>query len=87
MTFFYKCIKNLGLDPDPDWIPIQQQPGSGSRLNLDPKHWLFAPFFLFLSIDMQRRPVELVFFSTAEFFVVRCRVKIKISILGILHGL
>jgi hypothetical protein len=44
---------NLGLDPDPEGIRIQQQTGSGSvfrkipgsrcalsELNTDPKHWL-----------------------------------------------
>jgi hypothetical protein len=42
MAFFDKWHKKpwsgseSGLDPNPDWIPIQQQPGSGSGLNLDP---------------------------------------------------
>ncbi len=26
----FLCLKSLGLGPDPDWIRIQQQPGSGS---------------------------------------------------------
>jgi hypothetical protein len=31
-------LKNLGLDPEPDWIQIQLQPGSGSSTgsSLDP---------------------------------------------------
>jgi hypothetical protein len=27
------CIKNLGLDPDTNWILIQQQTGSGFKFN------------------------------------------------------
>ncbi len=30
---FLFCIKNLGLDPDTNWILIQQQPGSGFKFN------------------------------------------------------
>jgi hypothetical protein len=45
VIFFTKfAIKYRGLDPDSDWIRIQQQPGSGSSkipgyqvsVNLDP---------------------------------------------------
>jgi hypothetical protein len=41
-TKFLNCdfnnfvIKNLGLDPNPDWIRIQQQPGSGSGFSKIP---------------------------------------------------
>jgi hypothetical protein len=31
LTIFSKNKKNLGLDTDPDWIRIQQEPGSGSE--------------------------------------------------------
>ena len=38
MTHF--VLKNLVLDPDPDWIRFQQEPGSAKYLDPDPKQCL-----------------------------------------------
>ena len=50
MTFFVKWFKkNLGLYPDPDWILIQQRPGSGSRFESGSETLAFYTFSLVVS--------------------------------------